>query len=66
MVDGKVAVRGTMPGFLFFGLSWQHLWWTDRDGTRASRRRLITSGGTAPAAACRVCGLVAIQPFAAQ
>jgi hypothetical protein len=63
MVEGQLAVRGTLPGFLFFGLSWQHLWWLDGHGTSASRQKLIVSGDRRPAVRCVGCGMVAFHPF---
>jgi hypothetical protein len=59
MHDGEIRIRGTLPGFFFFGLSWQHLWWTTPDG---SRERLIESGDRSAAKRCPQCGLVAFVP----
>src|SRR5262245_6906686 len=63
MVHGRLRVRGTVPGFLFFGLSWQHLWWSDPNETRASRQKLILSGDQRPAERCVSCGMIAFTPF---
>jgi len=59
MVEGELEVRGTAPGFLLFGLSWQHLWWRHSTG----RQKLIPSGARSPAVRCLDCGLVAFQPY---
>jgi hypothetical protein len=58
-VTGQLSVKGTMPGFLLVGLSWQHLWWTDADG---SRERILGSGETCSAGECPSCGLIAFMP----
>lgn len=62
MVQGVVKVKGTVPGFIFFGWSWQHLWWSDNAESRASRVRLIGTGGQRPAYRCPACRLVAFKP----
>ena len=60
MAEGDLEVRGTVPGFFIFGMSWQHLWW--RDGQR--KVKLIGSGGRAPASRCEACGLVIFRSVA--
>jgi hypothetical protein len=58
-VTGQLSIKGTMPGFVFVGFSWQHLWWTSTDG---SRERLLDSGERCTAGECPSCGLVAFMP----
>ena len=62
MVPGRLRVKGTAPGFFFFGMSWQHLWWTDQQESRASRKRLIASGDGNAGHRCEACGFVAFRP----
>jgi hypothetical protein len=64
MVDGLVRVRGTFGGFLLFGLSWQHLWWSGNDETRASREIVIPTGQARGAARCMSCDLISFWPDA--
>lgn len=56
---GELRVKGTFPGLLFFGLSWQHLWWS-RPG--AGREIVLDSGGACSAGRCPECGLIAFVP----
>ena len=63
MVPGRLRVKGTVPGFVFFGWSWQHLWWSDPDESRRSRQKVIVSGDRRPADRCFDCGMIAFQPF---
>lgn len=63
MVAGRLRVKGTARGVLFFGMSWQHLWWSDPEESPGSRQRLIVSGDTTPADRCVDCGMVAFMPF---
>jgi hypothetical protein len=62
MVPGRLRVKGTIPGFLFCGFSWQHLWWSDRDDSRESRQQVIVSGGRRAADRCVTCGMIAFRP----
>lgn len=62
MVPGRIGVRGTFPGFLLFGFSWQHLWWSDPEDRRESRQRVIVSGDERPADRCVSCGMIAFTP----
>jgi len=62
MVPGVLRVKGTVPGFLFVGFSWQHLWWSDPDETRASRQKVIASGDGCWANRCVDCGMIAFTP----
>jgi hypothetical protein len=62
MVPGRLRVKGTVPGFLFFGLSWQHLWWSDAADARASRQKVIVSGDQCHADRCVACGMIAFTP----
>jgi hypothetical protein len=59
---GSASSEGTVPGFLFFGFSWQHLWWSDPDETRASRQKVIVTGDQRPADRCVACGMIAFTP----
>jgi hypothetical protein len=63
MVPGLLGVRGTVPGFLFVGFSWQHLWWSDPEDSRGSRQKVIGSGGERFADRCVACGMIAFMPF---
>ena len=63
MVPGRLRVKGTVTGFLFFGLSWQHLWWSDPAESRESRQQVIVSGDQRPADRCVACGMIAFSPF---
>jgi hypothetical protein len=63
MVPGRLRVKGTAPGFLFFGLSWQHVWWSDPEETRQTRQKVIVSGDQRPAARCVDCGMIAFMPY---
>lgn len=38
MRPGTAQVRGTVPGFLLFGMSWQHLWF------KSDSRRVVKNG----------------------
>lgn len=62
MVPGRLRVRGTVPGFLFFGISWQHLWWSDPGDSRGSRQKVIESGDQRAADRCVTCGMIAFMP----
>jgi hypothetical protein len=54
--------RGTVPGFLFVGFSWQHLWWSDPGDSRGSRRKVIVSGDQRPEDHCLTWGMIAFMP----
>lgn len=62
LLSGQLRIRGTIPGFLVIGLSYQHLWWTDPEGSRASREVVLDSGDEISAGRCPECGLVAFVP----
>ena len=62
MVPGLLQVRGTALGFLFIGLSWQHLWWSDLGDMPSSRHKVIGSGGRRYADGCNACGMIAFSP----
>lgn len=71
MTPGQLSVHGTTAGFLAFGLSSQHLWWTAPDGTgprkRSKRRgrseqRLMSGGDLCAALRCRSCGAITFRP----
>lgn len=62
MAPGRLRVRGTFLGFLFYGISWQHLWWTDANDSRESRLKLIGSGGQRHGLRCASCGMIAFMP----
>lgn len=62
MIPGRVRIKGSVRGFLFVGLSWQHLWWSDPEESRPSRERLMTSGDVRAARRCPSCGMVAFLP----
>jgi hypothetical protein len=60
MVAGSVFIRGTFWGFLFYGFSHQHLWFSSKgDETIAMR-----SGDTRAAWRCTRCGTMAVFPIA--
>jgi hypothetical protein len=63
MVTGRLRVKGTVGGFLLFGMSWQHLWWSDPEESRDSRQKVIESGDHRPAQRCLSCGMIAFAPF---
>ena len=62
MAPGRLRVKGSLPGFLFVGFSWQHLWWSDPDDNRRSREQVIVSGDQRPADRCVTCGMIAFMP----
>jgi hypothetical protein len=64
MVPGRLRVKGTVTGMMFFGFSWQHLWWSDPEESRSSRQKVIVSGDHRPADRCLDCGMIAFAPFA--
>jgi hypothetical protein len=55
MTPGSATIHGTLVGFLFFGMSSQHLYFQDEQG----ETRIMRSNG-APAYRCRECGTVVI------
>ena len=59
---GRLVIRGTLGGFVLFGFSHQHLWWTDVDGTPASKERVIDSGNYRWARRCIACKTVVLPP----
>ncbi len=59
MTEGNARVKGTPLGFLFFGFSWQHLWFEPLDRTQR-RRKVIESGKARRAHECPGCGAVLI------
>lgn len=54
---GVARVRGTIWGFLTFGLSRQHLWWV---GSRGTESVVMRSGTQERARRCERCGVVLI------
>jgi DNA-directed RNA polymerase subunit RPC12/RpoP len=59
MVPGTATVAGTLLGFLFVGLSYQHLWFQRDD---LPKQRIITSNDERPGHQCTECGAVLIVP----
>jgi len=57
MLEGHATVRGTLLGFLFVGLSIQHLWFHSQDG---SKDVVIQSGGESIAWRCPSCKTIVI------
>jgi hypothetical protein len=62
MVPGLLRVKGSVPGFLLVGFSWQHLWWSDADESRDSRQKVMLSGEQRRAQRCVSCGTIAFRP----
>lgn len=59
MAAGTALVRGTLVGFLLFGISEQHLWFQRDD---LPKQRIIESGEESPGHQCTKCGAVLIAP----
>jgi hypothetical protein len=57
MQSGKLAVHGTVLGFLAFGLSRQHCWWQP-GGDYWQGVELVHSGGSREAHRCEKCRIV--------
>ena len=62
MVAGSASIRGTFLGFLFFGFSHQHLWFSSKEGKTIAMR----SGDTRSAWQCLRCGVTTVFPIAPQ
>lgn len=61
MIPGQANVRGTFLGFLFIGLSHQHLWFTRAENN--NKELVIRSGESRAGHQCPKCGAVIIQRF---
>lgn len=64
MVEGEASVRGTLLGSLFVGFSHQHLFFKrkkNRDGNRAMRKKILSSGRTTRAYHCEKCRLTVLK-----
>lgn len=59
MAPGTASVKGTLIGFLIFGLSEQHLWFQRDD---SPKQRIIASNDERPGHQCTKCGAVVIAP----
>ena len=62
MISGWLRIKGTLTSLLLVGMSWQHLWWSDRADTRDSRQKVIPSGTVVGAARCPGCETIAFMP----
>jgi hypothetical protein len=58
MEPGVASARGTVWGFLVFGMSHQHLWFSSGD----EERTVIESGDSRQAHQCPKCRIVTILP----
>ena len=56
MTSGCATIHGTFWGFLFFGMSWQHLWFANEQGETR-----IMKSNNAPAERCSTCGTIVIR-----
>ncbi len=59
MEEGKAKVHGTLGGFLFFSLSWQHLWFYPAG--KRKKEIVIYTRNEKPAHRCGQCGLTLIE-----
>jgi hypothetical protein len=60
MDRGFAEVVDSLPAFFVVGLSWQHLWWSDEERTRSSRRKIIESRGSRWSDRCPRCETVVV------
>lgn len=56
---GHVSIDGGFVGFLFVGLSWQHLWFQPQ-GHAATRVRVLSPSRDRRAWRCTACGAVVV------
>lgn len=56
--QGRVAIQGTFWGWLFFGASYQHLWFRP---DRGDERKVLHSGDSCVGWRCGVCGFVGVR-----
>src|SRR5262245_43633147 len=60
MEAGKVSVHGTLLGFLFVGMSYQHCWF--RPAASEDEQVVVQSGRSRRACRCSSCGFIGIEP----
>ena len=61
MRPGTAGVRATWLGFLFVGLSCQHLFFRPAGGDRKSDRVIVGSGESSRAWRCETCGATLVR-----
>ena len=53
MIPGRLVISGTLGGFLFFGLSYKHLYFEDAEW---GRTKVLDNSGIRQAYRCGACG----------